>query len=456
MKSPALSKGQSFARTLLFLFKLIILFVFLILFNSRGNAQCQAAPAMMSCNPAGATALANNDAIVAGQIKTVNSAASLGNLAMSGGTLVVCANLTLSNISWSGGVIYINSGCTLQINTASAIVFGSNCSLYNYGTFSCTGSIVTGQNNIIYNCSPSAAFNLIFNQFVIQGPNTYIINKGLINCAYVIVQSTNATNPICSDFNSVISTNIMINQFANAFTSPNGPSCIYIAQTIINSQPMSATPDVDICYKASSVSIIGAPNFGSATVNSNCTSCSIVLPLEITGFHGSCNGTSFLLDWTCTTENMGNYFLVEESKDGVLFQTAGSTKANGNPGMKTTYTYNYEPSAGVNGIFYFRIAQVDAAGKKDYSPAIAVSCEKESGFELYPSLIESNPFFIHAKHGLESVRVFELSGKLIFERLDLSRELNVIELPGNISRGLYIVTVTETDGKVHHVKVNVI
>lgn len=417
-----------------FLNKLFYLLTFLLFPTCILHSQCLVPPAAPSCSPAGATALVNNDVIPAGQVRTINGNASYNSLTVSGGTLVVCASLTLNTISFSSGTLIINPGASVLINSSSAIVFGSNSSIINYGSFKITSSIVTGQNNLFFNASTSSVFTIAFNQFVIQGPNTYIINNGVLNASYIITQSSNSPGPICSGAGSYMVCNFMINQFANAFLSPSGPSCINITQTIINSQPMTATPSVMICYQASNVSIIGSANFGSATVNSNCPSCLVALPIRLTSLSGVCSGSEAVLRWTAEDETGLEKYVIEKSNNGLDFYTVGTVNPTHTSG---SHHYNYSLSLSDAGSdHYFRIKELSSNNDYAISEIIFADCSIDETV-IYPSET-SDLFTLKSSKGIQAFSLFDLAGRLIRQEKAENRKLYVVDV-SEFSAGTYIV-----------------
>jgi hypothetical protein len=354
----------------------------------------------------------------------------------------VCSSLTLNTISFTSGTLIINPGASVLINSSAAIVFGNYSSIINYGNFKITSSIVTGQNNLFYNASTSSVFTVAFNQFVIQGPNTYIINNGVLNASYIIVQSSNSPGPICSGAGSYMVCNFMINQYANAFLSPAGPSCINITQYIINNQPMTATPNVRICYQASNVTVSGSANFGSATVNSSCSSCLVALPLKLTGFSGTCDGKEADLNWQSEDEKDIREYIVEQSLNGSDFFASGSVQPVHTSNVTHYYTYKTDIIEKQNGN-YFRVKEVSKNGDFVYSKMIYTSCSGASEIVLYPS-ITSDHFELHSQSGIESVKIVDVSGRLVKSELFNNAGACTIDVQ-ELASGTYIVSIKTSD-----------
>lgn len=389
-----------------------VLLVSVLLYSGHAAAQCIAAPAPVSCAVPGATPLANGDNITAGITKVVTGTSTFSGITLNGGTLIVCGTLNLSNITFTSGTIYVTAGATLNVNVSTSVVFGSNCTIYNFGTIYFGGSIVTGSNNLIMNCVSTAFFNIPFNQFVLQGPNTTFVNYGMFNSSFFIVQSTNSPNPVCSGAGSVITTGIMINQFSNAFTSPSGESCIQITNQIINSQPMTATPNVNICYIAGSVSISGSPNFGSATVNNNCPSCSVALPVGITDVSGDCYNSSISLRWVTQQEEDCSTYKIQLSADGIEFIDAADVPCQGTGNTAQEY-YCELPNGSVTALDYVRVKRTDLNGNSDYSNAIALDCSVGSQVDIYPTFLVDPFITVKSNERIIAIVLYGMDGRIV-------------------------------------------
>jgi hypothetical protein len=433
--------------------KKIFIVICLLLSGISISAQCIATPTAPSCNPAGSSVLVANDVVGAGQIKTINANGNYGSLTISGGTLIVCSSATISSFAFSGGAIIVNTGGNFVINNGgAAVAFGNNCIIHNFGNIQFNVSIVTGQNNIIHNATTSSVFTVAFNQFVLQGPNTFLVNNGIFNSSYFIVQSTNSPGPVCSGAPSAIVTNFMINQYANAFTSPNGPSCINITQMVINNQPMTSSSNVNICYQASNVTISGSANFGNATVNNNCASCSIVLPLRIVEFNGICDENKALLEWKTRDEAGTDHFNVERSTDGVNYELVGSVKAQKNGNTYNTYTFSSETQDLGPNVFYYRIKQIEISGETFYSKIVAINCNTELELNVAPSITE-NYFTVSSIYTLDLVTVYDAAGRLIHTSYYNNEHFFTTIVNNTLARGVYLVRVRTSNGKMFNRKV---
>lgn len=414
-----------------------VILVGLLLFNSsiESHAQCVAPPVQPSC--ASGIALVDNDNLTLGVTKVVSGTSSFSGLTINGGTLIVCGTLNLTSLTFTSGTIYVCSGATLNVNTAAAVVFGNNCNLYNFGTTYFASSIVTGANNLIVNCTTSSYFNIPFNQFVLQGPNTQFVNYGIFNSSYFIVQSTNSPNPVCSGLGSVIITGIMINQYANAFTSPSGPSCIQITNQAINSQPMTATANVQICYYGASASGL---NFGNATVSLNCNSCSVVLPVDVIQLAAACLNSNVTLNWVVQSEDNCSDYDVQISSNGVDFQNVRQIQCNGPSATELSYSCSIEIAP--LGAHYIRVKRSDFDGNEDYSSTVILNCLEGSTVDIFPTYVEGTQITVTSDDRIVAINMYTMDGRKVksFD-LEPNQKVIVLDIGSDTALGEYFLVV---------------
>jgi hypothetical protein len=413
-------------------------------------AQCIVTPPPLTCPIAGAIPLTNGMSVSSGNTYTATGVSNFTNITMNGGTLVVCGTLNVTTtFAFNSGNIYVAPGGTLNINHSAAVVFGANSNIYNYGNVTFQVSIVTGTNNVICNCALSSNFTVAFNQMVIQGPNTYFINNGTFNSSFFIVQSTNSANVVCSGPGSVINTGIMINQFANAFNSPNGASCVHITGQIINSQAMTASPNVQICYIAGSVNVVQGPNFGSATVNNNCATCSIPLSTGITEPKAVCYDSKVHVSWTADAETACSGYAIQRSADDIHFDDALQVECQGQNAGPVDYSVELPANYSLKQE-YVRLKRTETNGNASVSSSMSVNCDPGIMVAIYPTMVTSGSVTIHSDQRIESVIMYSMDGKQVqlFE-IDGDQKEVVIALGDQVAIGQYLLTV-----KTEHTRVD--
>ncbi len=422
----------------------ILLLVFLTHYF-QVKSQCLAVPAPLNCPIAGSIPVVEGMTLTAGNTYTVTGVMNINTLTMSGGTLVICGTLNLANLTFNSGSIYVAQGGTFNYtNGSTALVMGANSNIFNFGVTNFSCSIVTGPNNLIFNCLVTSVFTTTFNQMIVQGPNTYFVNNGSFTSSFFIVQSTNAANPVCSGPGSSIVTNTMINQFANAFSSPSGPSCIQITQNIINSQPMTASTNVSICYNSGSVNVIQGPAFGSATITNPCVSCSVVLPTGIVSTTAECDNLNIRVNWLTDSEPTGAVYDVQHSEDGSVFNDVAQVICE--EATLEPQSYSTEIPGGESG--YIRLKRTSETNETTYSQLLSVNCSDEPSILIYPTMVTGSEVNILATEPIESIVMYSMDGKLVERFQAQDKKEVVINIGSDVAIGQYLLTVKTRNTRV--------
>lgn len=172
------------------------------------------------------------------------------------------------------------------------------------------------------------------------------------------------------------------------------------------------------------------------------------LPVTLTDFNVTKQGTNALLSWKTVTEINTDHFVIERSKDGINFVAAASKPAAGTSSDVINYQHT-DPLAGVSGIVYYRIKTVDIDGKVSYSKIVSLRLAGNivKDFTVFP-----NPFSSDIRIELNTdrdaavtIRISNSAGQSVFNRSSLVQKgNNVIVLASELSSlkaGMYIVEV---------------
>jgi len=138
----------------------------------------------------------------------------------------------------------------------------------------------------------------------------------------------------------------------------------------------------------------------------------VVLPVKITNFHAVPADDKVKIDWAAASEGNTDHYIIERSVDGNSFSEILSRAAVDSDHAKYT-AYDDDPATGLN---YYRLLEVDMAGRKTYYGTRIVRFEgNDHHFSL---LIYPNP----------------------------ATDIVFAELPGNIPGNAWL-TVTDMNGK---------
>ncbi|MFY0675245.1 MAG: hypothetical protein JXQ87_17755 [Bacteroidia bacterium] len=153
------------------------------------------------------------------------------------------------------------------------------------------------------------------------------------------------------------------------------------------------------------------------------------LPVDLIAFNGKWVGNSVSLKWITATELNNDYFDVQWSTDGVIFENIGQVKGFGTTLEEVNYNFTHSSPKSEN---YYRLKQNDFDGAYEYSPTIKLS--KDIGTDIILKA-SPNPFNAELSVQIESPKI--LTTQLIIKGIDgrdvFSKELELTEGSQNIN-----------------------
>jgi hypothetical protein len=149
------------------------------------------------------------------------------------------------------------------------------------------------------------------------------------------------------------------------------------------------------------------------------------------------------LNWTTATEINNDFFTVERSKDGVVFEPIATQKGAGNSTIKINYaTIDNAP---YNGVSYYRLKQTDLDGKESYSMIRSVNIENGNQVIIthYPNPVNESVKFVFSstESAIAKYTIYDAIGNIAYEgsikTIAGSNEFN-LAVPA-LSQGIYIL-----------------
>jgi len=253
-----------------------------------------------------------------------------------------------------------------------------------------------------------------------------------------------------SAFATATSTNAHSQSKDALFATPEGDlaSDYYPTQTNMASLPIaSVTYDYDDFPRSTEVCTIGAFEL---SYDSN------VLPVELLSFEADCMDKSIEITWQTASEINSDYFKLERSIDLVEFETVEEISAAGN--SNSLIEYSVYDNLKYNVPIYYRLKEFDIDGKYVQYKPIVLNCNSEKNIKF---TVNPNPFsdkftisILSTKGDIAKIKLYDLDGRLKYSNsINLqSFESKVNVIPGNITKGIYIVEV-EIDATIKYFKV---
>lgn len=96
------------------------------------------------------------------------------------------------------------------------------------------------------------------------------------------------------------------------------------------------------------------------------------LPIVLKSITANCDNNNVTIQWITATEVNNNYFTLEKSTNGILFETIAKIAGAGNSVFDKSYSYSYYENS--NAQTYYRLKQTDYDGKYEYSSLFSTQC----------------------------------------------------------------------------------
>ena len=204
------------------------------------------------------------------------------------------------------------------------------------------------------------------------------------------------------------------------------------------------TPDMWGCYPylPSGITICSDIDAGLYVLQFNGT-----IPVELISFSAAVAGNSVTLDWKTSTEKNNQGFEIQR-KDKNEFRTIGFVEGFGTTTERQQYTYVDKDLN--NGVYEYRLKQVDFDGNFSYSDVIEVEIYNVTSFELrqnYP-----NPFnpstkinFYIPENDFVNLSVYNLVGEKVGELVNealSAGEYNINFEGADLPSGVYIAQIS--------------
>lgn len=173
------------------------------------------------------------------------------------------------------------------------------------------------------------------------------------------------------------------------------------------------------------------------------------LPIELLEFTGEMVGEDNLLKWETVSEQNNDYFTVERSRDGLIFQDLGIVDGAGNTNTTLNYQlYDFDPYPGIT---YYRLKQTDFDGSFSYSKTIALNRDMVGAeiSDIYPNPASGQISFevTTANQGSLSLNMYDQTGRLIKkEVMEMLPGFNMYQIDlGDVATGLYQIVFRSDD-----------
>jgi hypothetical protein len=174
------------------------------------------------------------------------------------------------------------------------------------------------------------------------------------------------------------------------------------------------------------------------------------LPVELIHFSATALEKTIELSWITAAEINNAYFVIEKSKDGILYTSLGSVRGMGTTSNLNSYSFiDQYPSTGMQ---YYRLKQIDFDGQINLAKTVAIRWQTKSDFNLYPNpsngeLFLKIPPMESKEKGMLYINRSDgsliVSAEIIFD--EISSEMALVNYTGKLKPGAYIVRINLAD-----------
>jgi hypothetical protein len=280
----------------------------------------------------------------------------------------------------------------------------------------------------------------------------YFVLASAIALTILLPLKGNAQNGVCPTPNPPLVQHIRYNNnLCVVYVDhmwPNAPVTLFD----VNLQPIVITTTDVTGYAAMVYPCDKTPYRVSSCVNNppNVGCCSSLvpaaaqLPVKLTNFSVQLNNdNSVLLKWNSEFEINSFKYVVEKSTDGYNFSEVGTQKAAGNSSRAIAYFYNDKSFS--TGAEFYRLRQVDADGRYEFSKVIYINRKQTSGIitRIFPNPFTTDVQLVGittSELTRNNVRIYNTMGQEVNYRITGA---NAIALDVNAPRGLYILKVKD-------------
>jgi hypothetical protein len=173
----------------------------------------------------------------------------------------------------------------------------------------------------------------------------------------------------------------------------------------------------------------------------------IALPIELLSFKAKLNNNIVELNWQTATEINNDYFVIERSVDGKVWESIDTIKGAGNSSNVLNYANSDEKP--LLGSSYYRLKQVDFDQKFSYSNIAVVNFEGFKIIDLFPNPSDGNINIVIQSSVEASVdlKIYNAIGQILkSETIQVSKGVNHIQNHFEGPTGKYFISAKTSDG----------
>lgn len=233
----------------------------------------------------------------------------------------------------------------------------------------------------------------------------------------------------------------LTNAKAACTTYPLPKDCSYSTSATEQANvPGTTNGQVYVLLVTNYASVTQIINIDQSTSAVATTNCAIILPVGMSLYDVTLDREKVKITWLTETELNNDYFSVQRSSDGQIWETIGLKKGMGTKSSQSYYEVIDEKP--LTGISYYRLKQVDTDGKFSFSPIKLIKNSPELEFTVYPIPAKDIVKVNTNNKKLDAIEIVDILG-------------NSIIAPYTIENGEYIYTIAHLKKGVYTINMQV-
>ena len=173
-----------------------------------------------------------------------------------------------------------------------------------------------------------------------------------------------------------------------------------------------------------------------------------LVPVKFSELIASVKADKVILQWKTYTENNNREFIIETSRDGIVFKPLGTVAGKLNSSTTQQYSFtDHHPAAGQN---YYRLAAISTFGEKEYSKIISIKFDNKPA-AAFTATTSGGVLALNFNQAITNsvmVTIYTLQGSIAFSKKiniqgSTSYSVNIATLPA----GKYFVRAIVNDRK---------
>ena len=359
-----------------------------------------------------------------------------GNIDLNGGNALTLGSSVIANgtLAYTAGAI-INTGSFTRWLKAATIATGSVNGLFPMGTAATT--------KLFYVTAPATAPTT-------GGTVTVAYNDAAGNTLVSFADGA-STVAVIDNLNWAVSTgNGLAGGTYNLEVQGTGFGTIgnvadlrlTLASSVVGTAGVNAGTTADPQVNRTGLTLANLSNsFYLGSVNYT----SSPLPIELVYFTATVTNGQVKLNWETAMETNNDYFTIQRSKDGAVWDSLERVAGSGNSNTATFYTA-YDP-APYPGVSYYRLEETAFDGSATYSSVCSVNLQRPSSLiTLSPNPATSTLLITFPVTGQYSVALLNSTGQLVTDRVFITGNNITLDV-SHLAQGVYYVVIGQGNTK---------